>query len=87
MVVEELDKSLCRKPSDFGTGRGPDGRSHGDQVVVYEYAAEAVALQILSEGFIRQVLLFQVLSGRFEKTEHIPNHPVEPGLDQDRRVD
>ena len=76
MIVEEVDDESRRElPKPLGRRR-PDGRTHGNQIVLDELPAVPVAVQVLAQLQI-VVLALQQFERLAVEAKHVQEHAVE----------
>gem|GEM_PF-6930482 len=81
VIAVEFENELDGEIGEGAHWAGPDGCSHGQQVVFREAAAESAATQVLSDGF-GGADEFSVAGAEGVEPENIENHAKEGGAEQ-----
>lgn len=85
VIAVELEDKLNREVSEGAHRTGPDGSSHGQQVVIPEALTEAAAAEVLTDGFCRTDGISVSGSKRIE-SENIQHHADKGGAEQARSL-
>ena len=76
MVPQEIEEGPGRKSHHLITGGGPDGRPHGQQVMVYKQVTIATGCQIFAQASVSHGIVGEIMVGIPVKPEDIPDHGV-----------